>query len=308
MFSRKRILLPLILLLALLVGISRQQRIASAQRRLEQTRDQWANLTNRMALAVLADESARQTLREQKVSRDAMLSSVAEVEDEMSKVSPESLFLTPPAQLPDWNTNSPYVWARKDIISKLREGAPFNGDGSVDQSAAPILGIRVEELTAMNDKLTRLMAEYRKLESATAERTDAHLHPIAEEDRAITVEMKPFPEEGLRLKEAFEAALLETMGEQRARLILTIDDGRIDNEFGQDTEVVDGKSRPVKRKISLVRHPNGNFDVTVKTANNWLSTTIPKENPEGLQQYIPSNLNPFFAELLPGKEKPASEN
>jgi hypothetical protein len=296
MFLRRRILIPLIAFAALAIWIPRQQAISQAERALEETKLQLVSLSNQVESASVERESARKSLIEQKTSSDRSLALLSAAERELASDSPEARWATPPAVLPNWNSDSPFVWVRKELVKNVN-GEPFAADGSLDQQAAVVMALSNEQVSRLKQLLPPILAEYRNLESAQVKYADGHLPGITGTGEAITIEVTALPEEGAKLMAQYLSALRSVIGEQRTELLLAIDHGELEQTFGQ----VETASPPAR--ISVHRHPDGSWNIAIRRLHGGsMSTSIPKGRQELFGNYIPPHLLRFFAEVIDTRE------
>lgn len=290
---RKRIILPCILLAAAALWISRHQQINATERAIEKMRSEAVTLTKDLEATRLEVSTLEQELQEQTAARQELTRAVAKVEKELSRVSPESQWSSLPSQLPEWNAESPYVWVRKEVMKEV-SAEPFGDDGALLPQTAPLLALDSEELGELNEKLTRILGQYQQIESTNVVLSDEHLGGVGPigKGKAITVCWEP-SDEGPRLMAAYEEALRSALGDQRTELLLAVDWGALPSKFGMKSDKTSSK-----KKITLVRHPNGNFNVAVDQGYSSMSTSVSKGDGDRLENYIPQHVRHLFAELL----------
>ena len=140
---------------------------------------------------------------------------------------------------------------------------------------------------ALNSRLPRLLAEYRAFEVARAERMVEPLSGTEADVATVTVRINPIPDEGARLKEEFEAALRNELGEQRAGLLMRLSTGWLSSQFN--------RFGAEPRTISVTRHPNGTYDIRTRSANgsSFVGPTLKIHD-----DYIPPHLLPLFSDVL----------
>ncbi len=289
---RKTTLVLLVLLAALAMWIPQQSRLAQARLAVEEAEAQRVRLEERVATAAAVLESVRRDLRAQVTRRAETLAAAAQVEQELARVDPESRWVAPPAMLPDWSAESPYVWLRKEILPILPVQV-FTQSGELRADVASVLTANEEQQRALNTALPRLLAEYRSLEAANAERTDEHLTGIEGDGPKVTVRIKPMPEEGARLKQQFETALRNELGEQRSDLVMKLSEVWLNeqsNHFGAEPN-----------SISAMRHPNGTYSISIKSGGNWWT----HRGVSRMEDHIPPHLLPLFSDVL-GEGEPAT--
>lgn len=268
-----------------------QTRQLRAQRLAAEDLSQQLNAAQRQTEEVQAQlNTLRQELETQRRSRDDAGARVAALSRELATVDAGSRWLTPPPVLPDWNADSPYVWIKKDLLPKFPV-QPFGKNGALNPQVAPVLAVDPSRLKALNQTLGHLVAEFRTQEAAHARPTEEHLPGIANaEGQKLTIVVEPIPETGLRLREQFETAVREQLGTQRAELLLNTARGWVQEQFGW---VAPDAAPPEPRTFSVVRHPDGTYNISIKSGNGWMSVG----GPNTLADHIPAHLRHLFAEL-----------
>jgi hypothetical protein len=282
---RKTPLGLLILLVTLTVWIPQRHRLVQSRLALADAKAQRVRLDERIATATAALESTRRQLHGQRTRRTETLAAAAKVEQALAPVDPESQWVAPPDTWPDWNDESPYVWLRKETLPKVGVKV-FTDDGELRPEVASVLMANAEQQRALNTAAPRLLAEYRALEVANAERTDEHLPGIAGDGLKMTIRINPMPEEGARLKQEFETALRSELREQRADLVMKLSEGWLDSQFSRFGQV--------PKAISVIRHPDGTFNVNIRSG---FSSTSVGGTPT-IDEYIPPHLLPLFSDLM----------
>jgi hypothetical protein len=272
-----------------------REAIVEAKAQLRALREQAAAAKNALV-------TAQQEFATQEADRIRAVIELAKTEKEFANIDPDSRWSEPPANLPDWNSDSPYVWLSKEMIAGLSLSS-FNDSGGLDPQYGAILAVDPKTQTTLNAELRKLVADFRKLQATKAERTDDHLAGIAgQEGEKFTIRVQPLPEDGVRFKTQFEAALKNAMGEQRAKLVMETGEHWIDEEFSQyGTE---------PKIISVLRRPNDTYNLSIKSGGSWFNTGGIRV--DALQQQIPANVRSlfqeFFEEKSAGTDTQASRN
>lgn len=283
----KTALIVLIAAIASGVWVPRQVRLVQARRWIDDAKSQKNISQDRLSSANTALESAQRELRAANARNDEIFAAIAKAEQLLATKDPEARWAAPPAMLPEWNSDSPYVWLRKDLVTRLPV-SPFNEDGELQPEVGYVLVIDPAVQRALNKRLKQLLQDYRALEVAKAERIDEHLPGIAgAKGEKLTIRVQPRPEDGARIKQQFEAALLDALGEQRAGLLKKAGSTWLNSEFAQF-----GAEPKI---ISVVRHSADSFNVSIKTGGSWISTGGPAS---ATLIQIPVHLRPLFSELF----------
>ena len=282
---RKTALILLVCLAALVVWIPQRRKLAHARLAVAEAEAQRVKLDERIAGATAEFESVRRELRGQQSNRAETLAAVAKAEQELARIDPEGLWLAPPPTLPDWNADAPYVWLRKEMLPKLRVSV-FTDDGELRGDIAAVLTLTESQQRAVNATLPRLLAEYRALEVANAERVDESVSGEGKDGPKVTVRIKPLPEEGARLKQQVELALRTNLGEQRGALLLELSSDWLNSQFSH--------FGTAPKTISIARLPNGGYSIEIHDWNSQQFTTgVPRIDP-----YIPAHLLPLFSDVV----------
>jgi hypothetical protein len=276
--------------------IPRQIGLANARRDLSAVRIQLADLRDRAATGSNTLESLRDELRAASERRSRAASEAAKATRAAAAVNPDARWVAPPKSLPEWNPESPYVWLKKESVGRFPVPV-FTEDGELRAEVGIVFVIDPASQRALNKQLKELLAEYRALEAAKAERSDEHLPGIAtQKGEKLTIRVKPLPEDGARIKQQFEAALVNALGQQRAGLLTQVGDTWIRSQFAQF-----GAEPKI---ISVARNSEDNFSVSVKSGRSWFSTGGPARF---MRDNIPPHLRPLFGDWF-DRGNPAKEN
>ena len=247
-------------------------------------------LEQRIAAATTAKDAARRAAREMKEESWTKLAKLKNAEEELARIDPEAYWADPPAGEPQWDDRSPYVWLTKTTLTTL-PGSPFTDRAELRDEVADTLALSPDTKQELNEKLARLLSNYHALEAAHVELINDPLPGIGQDGPNLTLRVTPFPQEGETLKRGFEETVRSMLGEQRAELLLKSGAGWLESEFA-----VTGTE---PKTISVARHANGTYNLSIQTGNSWFSTGGFNE----LNQYLPEHLLPFFTE---GLEQPPS--
>ncbi len=267
-----------------MVQQARLNRLRSA---LAQTHSQQLRLGERTDALMAELGSAHAELLAAKASRTRADADVAALEQQLAKIDPEIRWALPPTTLPDWNAESPYVWLRKDMLPRLPVSV-FTDTGEINSEVALVLTADAKQQQRLNATLARLLSDYRALETAQAHRTEDHLPGIAGQDGLkTTVQVDPMPEQGAQVRKQFESALRDELGRQRADLLLQTGEAWLESEFSS--------SGTEPKTISVIRHPNGSYNISIKSGGSWLSTGGPAQV---VTNQIPARFLPLFSDVL----------
>ncbi len=289
LLPRKSVIVLTTLAAALAWLLLREAKIQAARRALANAQREITQLQDRIANAAASQEAVSQDLREARSALDEKQRAINRAEQELAVIDPEAGWAVPPLTL-QWDDSSPYVWINKKMLARL-PGNRFTENAELSDEFANTLALDRPARRALSERLASILAEYRGLETAHAERIEEPLPGIARDEPQVTVRVTPFPEEGKRLRHDFEEALQTALGTERAQLITESSSGWLDSQFAS------ASAEP--KTISVVRHPDGSYNVSSKVGNSWLSTGGFKQ----LDEHVPPHLLPLFSELAPA-EKP----
>jgi hypothetical protein len=300
MTLRKSILVALILIVAFALWAPRQWQLNRTRRAVSDINAQSASLEQQIAAIASDLESVQHELTAEKLRRNQALAEVATASSSLAKVNPESRWATPPANLPEWNPDSPFIWLRKEVLPEFPV-SPFLASGELRPEVSYVLTVSPAQQRTLNAALSQCLRRYREIETSKVERLEEHLPGIADRPGAkATIRVPPLPDEGARAKEEFAAALTGSLGEQRAELLLKLGDSWLDEQLSQS-----GKE---PKTISVLRRPDGSGNVSIKAGGSWMSVGLDKGHPEMLWEYVPKHLASFFTEVLSETGNPASAN
>lgn len=282
--SRRGILL-LICGTALVLGLrqtAQQWRLRQSLAELGQRRLQFeARIAEQSA--ELAAVNAR--LREQNAERDRRLGQIPPLRQEITARDPDSPWAEPPTELPEWNPESPYIWLRKDRIDALRV-QPFDDDGRLDPELATSLGGTPTELERTQTALTALFADFHRREAASVETIEQAPPEIANSPGTkLTLRFNLDPAAVTDARSQFGTILRSHWGEQRAELLEKMSRSWLEAQFGDDA------GEP--KTVSVVRHPNGTYNISIQSGGRWLSMG----GPPSLEGLLPAHILPYFSPL-----------
>lgn len=274
-------------LAGLALGLPRQQSICQARQSLAQTRLREAELQTRLAAAEAELEGLQRRLQTQREARQQAQAEVLQREQALMVQNPEARWSLPPATLPEWNPESPYVWLPKSFLAHLPITL-FTDLGELRRDIAGVLCLDSAAQSRLNARLTQVLADYHDLELRHAERTEDHLP--GGEGQKLSFRINPLGDEASGLKQQFESALRETLGQQRADLLLERTGGWFDSSRNQIA------TEP--KTITVVRHADGTYNLALKCGNSWTSHGGRLK----LEYLIPAHLLPLFQEIIEEKQ------
>jgi|GEM_PF-1343022 len=297
----------IIILLAILIGLAiwapRQMRLNETRVKLAQIKFQLDEIVQKQTEARNHMASLQISLKHSQQSAESLKNKLTQAQNTLDKIHPESLWAEPPAQWPDWNTNSPYVWIQKSTLNNLYL-SPFSKNGKLSSSAAEILDIPKNELDSMNEKLHDLVKQSHQYQS---DRTE--IVPEESSKDKITLKIDSLGDEGKRLENEFKNTLNMTMGEQRADLLLQQDSYRISDIFhamGEKISVgfttdnmieIDIRNRFENPKTHEIIEDGGGSHSVLPNHDFWVTMLQ-----QGIPTYLFSHFEPLTDEPVPDTE------
>jgi hypothetical protein len=287
---RKSLLALGILTVGVLIVTPRQIALSHARQALDKTRAGCADASRQITNLTKELEARRRDIAEQVELRDRARVAAARAESQLATANPDAFWSQPPAHWPDWNINSPYVWLRKEILSQLRVEC-FSQNGQLRSEIAQVMTIPKDRLDTLNADLNKLVADYAAAEAAKARRV---LDTNQSGERTLTIQIDSMADEGQRLADEFGAALLKTVGSQRADFLMESAKALLTRRFSEL-----GKQ---SRTISVTVKADGSRLIATKYSG-WLGmssiglpATIPIDSASDYAS-IPAHLLPLFNEL-----------
>ena len=283
MNKRSHQLLALLVLAAALLfwlpgGLEFQQKTLE----LSAMRSRLSNLDLQISEQESALNAARLRTEELKRLRREASASVQKATSALAKSDPEARWALPPSEPPQWDAVSPYIWLPKDFLSRLRIPI-FSQTGRLSDAAAATFAIDPASRKTLDDRITQQVDDYRATEVANAERLNPAPVDLATNTQAMTLRIEPMPEAANQFKAQVGQTLRETLGSQRADLMMQSAQDWLDN-FGTN-----------QKTFSVAHRTGGGFSIKIEEGESGgLSTEIPGDDPQSLGQYIPGNLLPLF--------------
>ena len=161
----------------------------------------------------------------------------------------------------------------------------FEKDGTLNSEVAAILTLDRDAQNALNKRLSGFVNQYHALETAHAEVIDDPLPGLGGDGPTITLRVRPFPEDGVRLRQAFEGELHVSLGDQRADLLIQTARYWLNSEFGS--------ADPEGMVISGRRGHDNTYNISIRSRHGSMAVGGVRE----LDQYVPPHLLSFFSDL-----------
>ncbi|MGA2750937.1 MAG: hypothetical protein ABSG59_19375 [Verrucomicrobiota bacterium] len=290
--TARKLFVPLcILLAALAFWLPAQLNLLRARGEMDAARARLADLRDRIAAGQAELNQARQRKSAQILARDRASASAAKAERELAKIDPESRWALPPAALPEWNRDSPYVWLPKELAAHLRMPI-FKRNGQLRDDAAAILGVDEQSRRALDSQVGQLLSNYHALEVSNAVRLDAPPAGMNSDGPAVTVQLNAMPDVGAECERQFTNVLQQTLGQQRAALVNQSAQDWLGDQFHH--------FGTAPETISVVHHPKGGFSVNIDRGQYGNSSMgLNGDDPAALGNYIPDYLLPLFSDVTP---------
>jgi hypothetical protein len=283
-FPRLTIVLAF-LVVTVYLALRGQSRISELRRNLAASEARLAAVKAECAVLEAENQFAQSNVQRETSARNFAHAALAAETQTIATIDPESLWVDPPAELPNWTPDSPYVWLSKETLARL-PFRPFSKMGELDPEMGVILDISDPERRNLNERLRSSLEEYRRIEALTAEYTTNHPPGISQfPGEKVTITVRPNKEESQRLQNEFAASLKSSLGDQRSDLILR----RARHWLGQNF-TRDGAE---PKTYSATRHANGSYNISMQTGNSSMSVG----GPMTMEEHIPAHLLPFFAAL-----------
>lgn len=200
-----------------------------------------------------------------------------------SEPGPDAQWNAPPSTLPDWNPTSPYVWIQKSLLPEIPV-QPFEDTGLLQSGLGPILALDPQRERALNETLSRLVADARALEAASALLSSEHLSGIADQPgEKLTLQVPGQSAAARQLRSQVESALRTELGESRSELVLHWGKAWLEEQF----------ERSAASTYSVVRHPDATYGIRIETGSSGMSVG----GSDAFINYIPHHLRPWFESL-----------
>lgn len=283
--SRRPLLLLAVLGLGLALWVTEDQRLRARRSALDAQAAELARVQELASAEREAADRLRQQLDAERQAAAGVSMRGAAGADPTGDLLSETRWNRPPASLPDWNRASPFVWIPKMLLPEIPI-APFNDAGSLQRGLGALLVLDPERERTLNQEMSRLVAEVRKAEAASAMLAPNPLPGIAAQSGdKLTLEVPGQTEASLRLRSEVESTLRTALGESRSELVLHWGKTWLDEQFGS--------SEAQPKIYSVVRHPDQTYGLNIKTGGSEMSVG----DVSSFMDYIPPHLRNWFEPL-----------
>jgi hypothetical protein len=282
---KKPFLVVLIFAVALAWWIPRQVESRRTEQALQDSENKLAALRHRLANAESALNSARQEQGAQNRAHAQTTAAVDAARHALSIKAPETQWLAPPASLPKWETDSPFVWVRKDFLRELNLQV-FAQDGAIRRAAAELLGVDKSTQAAINGQIQQALSNYHAIQLAKAEVSSAPPASGQGNGPTVTVQIPAMPDQGAALTGQITQILQQNLGGQRAQLVASTAELWL-NDFSSTQALL----------VSVTPQTDGNYHLEMQLPNGSSSTYggIPAAR---VQQLVPDYLLPLLADAF----------
>lgn len=188
----------------------------------------------------------------------------------------EAQHLRPPARLPMWEAESPYVWIRKEAVPMFSIRV-FDASGGLSSEMAEILDLSPEVEADINRTLEDLG---RRLEQW--ERTNAVVTKESGAEVGVTVKVPPLGDAATEWSRELEEFLRSKLGPHRFELVKESAAAWWDERFGTA-----GRTAKV---YTVKRHTDGTWNVSGAAGGTWRSVGGVRE----WASHIPRHLAELF--------------
>ena len=235
------------------------------------------------ALRAAEEERLERDVFRERARRDTL--QAAAIREHPGAPSAGDPWRQPPAVLPHWDPESPFIWIAKDTLAAVPV-TPFERDGSLQTLLGGVLALDPETEAGLNRALSGLVGELRRAES---ERVVLRTDPVdllgAVTGEQITIEIGAPGSEVAQLRAAFEEQVRAGLGASRAALVLHWGAHWLDRTFdaGPDNS----------RVYTVVRLADGTFRLGMRSRHGGMSAT----GQGSFDDYLPEHLRGWFAPL-----------
>ena len=187
-----------------------------------------------------------------------------------------------------WETNSPYLWLRKETLASLPIKR-ISKDGRITSDIAEVMSIPQKQLDAINTSLAKALSDAGAALASNAHRT---VETNKDGERVVSVAIDSIPELTQPLTNQFETALVGTLGRQRGEALMgsALSLIRETTSFSAQSCLYSARSMT-----------NGYVEVrkVAKYQGVHNNTSYGRFRPNGAQpSTIPEYLNPFFQDVF----------
>lgn len=210
-------------------------------------------------------EQLRQMPKAPPTSIDARWNQPTQTSDSASGEALRHFWRTPPATLPAWEPESPYVWMEKSALKQLPLVALTSG-GHISPEFAEILGMNSNQIARIESALENILQRHFSNELAHAKvQIQPASTPLAEgapaasegslvqEVRSIEVVIPALGTEASELLQNFESTVEQELGAQRRQLLFASAQSWLDEEFSYRGEN--------EKRYTVTRLPGEMFEV-----------------------------------------------
>ena len=226
--------------------------------------------------------------RENQKANDLLAGAMAG-EGRLAQGNPDARWVEPPAELPAWSKESPFIWLRKEALRHSIIQIPtLNRNGQLPPLLCQVLDVTAGEKSAVETATAKFLSDFGDSELAAAKVTENHLNGVAGLPGVkVTVEIPALPEAVDQLGSQVAQTLRAELGEQRASIVL---------DWGQADGNLFNLHTAAPKIISVRREPGGMMYIATQVGGSLGGTTA---NDLRLEEHIPSSLLSLFQAVAP---------
>ena len=231
----------------------------------------------------------RADIHREKQKANALLAGAMAGEGRLAQGNADARWVEPPAELPSWNKESPYIWLRKAALDHSTIRIPtLDRNGQLPSLLCQLLDITPAQKSGVEDATAKFLSDFGDVELAAAKVTENHLRGVAGLPGAkVTVEIPAMSGAVDQLGAQVAQTLRAQLGEQRASIVLDWDqhDGDLFNLHTAEPKI-----------ISVRREPGGVMYISTQVGGMMIGTT---GNDLSLESHIPRPLLSLFQAVAP---------
>lgn len=273
--------------LALVFTLREQRAFQDRRERLERARLEVVNLESQIAAERASQRALQDELDATLAANGAARANLARAEAQRAASDPESRWAIPPAVLPEWTPESPYVWIEKGILNAIPM-EPFTASGQLHPWLPDVLAIEPESARNLTAILDRHLQVLRSLEAEQMVVSQEAAAPGPNGDeRPVSIRVTlPYVDAG-PIRSALESDLRRELGDSRADLVLNWGQAWLDEHFGDPVQT--------PRTYQVTRASDGTFAIETRTARGSSSMN----NIPDFTLFLPEHLRAWFQPLHP---------
>ena len=273
--------------LALVFTLREQRAFQSRRERLERTRLEMLNLESQIAAEHASQRALQDELDATLAANGAARANLARAEAQRAASDPEFRWAIPPATLPEWTPESPYVWIEKGTLKAIPM-EPFTASGQLHPWLPDVLAIEPESVRNLTSILDRHLQDLRALEAEQVVVSQEAAEPAPNGDgRPVSILVTLPYVDASPIRSALESDLRRELGDPRADLVLHWGQAWLNEQFGDPAQT--------PRTYRVTRASDGTFAIETRTARGSSSMN----NIPDFTLFLPEHLRASFSPLNP---------